>query len=160
VNAFYSTPSFYVDQKKLDKTVTWEVRQDDIFPLADNAHHYWSGYFTSRPALKRQVRPTPHTRTALCRCARDQLPSRTDRSLQVRIATNFLQAARQLEVIAKTTKQEVNTSSTKSSPAVGDSWSDSLEGAIGVATHHDGMSGTERQDVSDDYEQVLLSTAL
>ena len=80
--------------------------------------------------------------------------------MQVRIATNFLQAARQLEVIAKTTKQEVNTSSRKSSPAVGDSWSDSLEGAIGVATHHDGMSGTERQDVSDDYEQVLLSTAL
>jgi alpha-mannosidase len=68
VNAFYSTPSFYVDQKKKDKTVTWEVRQDDIFPLADNAHHYWSGYFTSRPALKRQVR----------------------------FATNFLQTARQV----------------------------------------------------------------
>eukprot|EP01046_Picozoa_sp_COSAG06_P075622 COSAG06_NODE_23724_length_683_cov_1.054795_2_plen_81_part_01 len=25
----------------------------------------------------------------------------------------------------------------------------------GVATHHDGMSGTERQDVTDDYEQRI-----
>ena len=35
--------------------LTWEVRQDDIFPLGDGGHSYWSGYFTSRPALKRQV---------------------------------------------------------------------------------------------------------
>jgi hypothetical protein len=127
VNAFYSTPSFYVDQKKKDKTVTWEVRQDDIFPLADNAHHYWTGYFTSRPALKRQVR----------------------------FATNFLQSARQLEVVTKTTKEEVDLPTKRFSPPVGDSWTDSLEGTIGVATHHDGMSGTERQDVSDDYEQRI-----
>lgn len=38
VNAFYSTPSRYVDEKKKDTTVTWEVRKDDIFPLADNAY--------------------------------------------------------------------------------------------------------------------------
>ena len=30
-----------------------------------------------------------------------------------------------------------------------------MEGAIGVATHHDGMSGTERQDVSNDYSQRI-----
>lgn len=39
---------------------TMQVRTDDIFPLADNPHNYWSGYFTSRPALKRQV-PTPNS---------------------------------------------------------------------------------------------------
>jgi hypothetical protein len=32
---------------------------------------------------------------------------------------------------------------------------DMLEAAVSLATHHDGMSGTERQDVSDDYEQRL-----
>jgi alpha-mannosidase len=127
VNAFYSTPSFYVDQKKKDTTVQWEVRQDDIFPLADNAHHYWTGYFTSRPALKRQVR----------------------------FATNFLQSARQLEVVTKLTKEQVGDPTVRFSPPVGESWTDSLEGTIGVATHHDGMSGTERQDVSDDYEQRI-----
>jgi len=124
VNAFYSTPSLYVDQKKLDKTVKWEVRQDDIFPLADNAHHYWTGYFTSRPALKRQVR----------------------------FGTNFLQSARQMEILSGVDAKAVGKPTQKFSPKVGTSWTDSLEGAIGVATHHDGMSGTERQDVSDDYE--------
>ena len=38
------------------RQVTWEVRQDDVFPLANEAHAYWSGYFTSRPALKGYVR--------------------------------------------------------------------------------------------------------
>jgi len=32
-----------------------QVRTDDIWPLGDHPHAYWSGYFTSRPALKRQV---------------------------------------------------------------------------------------------------------
>jgi hypothetical protein len=32
------------------------VRSDDVFPLGDNGHAYWTGYFTSRPALKRYIR--------------------------------------------------------------------------------------------------------
>lgn len=94
----------------------WEVRSDDIFPLANEAHAYWSGYFTSRPGLKRQVR----------------------------FASNFLNAARQMEVISGVTAAEVDRPTTRPSPPVGDSWTDSMEGAIAVATHHDGMSGTER----------------
>jgi alpha-mannosidase len=126
VNAFYSTPTFYVEQKKKAQAV-WEVREDDIFPLADAAHNYWSGYFTSRPALKKQV----HT------------------------ASSFLNSARQVEVISGVTAAEVDTPTTRPSPPVGKSWTDSLEGTIGVATHHDGMSGTERQDVADDYAQRM-----
>ena len=44
VVAFYSTPSHYTDAKFLatqKAQVKWEVRQDDIFPLGDAAHHYW-----------------------------------------------------------------------------------------------------------------------
>ena len=126
VNAFYSTPSLYTDQKR-KAGLKWEVRQDDIFPLADAGHHYWSGYFTSRPALKKQVR----------------------------VATNFLSAARQLEVLSGVTAAEVDLPTTRPSPPVGTSWTDSLEGTIGVATHHDGMSGTERQDVADDYSMRI-----
>jgi alpha-mannosidase len=128
INVMYSTPTLYVKakhQETLNQNMKWEVREDDIFPLADNSHNYWSGYFTSRPALKRQVR----------------------------FATNFLQSARQAEVIAKPGKIGVVT--LRPSPPVGDSFTDSLEGTIGVATHHDGMSGTERQDVADDYEQRI-----
>jgi alpha-mannosidase len=62
-----------------------------------------------------------------------------------------LSSARQLEVIAQVDAQDVNLPTTRPSPPVGTSWTDSLEGTIGVATHHDGMSGTERQDVADDY---------
>lgn len=35
---------------------TWTVKTDDFFPYADNPHAFWTGYFTSRPALKRYVR--------------------------------------------------------------------------------------------------------
>ena len=60
-----------------------------------------------------------------------------------------------MEVISGVTAAEVNTPTTRPSPPVGQSWTDSMEGAIGVATHHDGMSGTERQDVSNDYSQRI-----
>jgi len=129
VNAFYSTPTFYTEQKH-KSGLSWEVREDDIFPLADAAHHYWTGYFTSRPALKRQVR----------------------------FASNLLNAARQMEVTSKVTAQEVDTPTIRPSPRVGSGWTDSLEGTVGVATHHDGMSGTERQDVADDYEQRIAES--
>ena len=130
VTAFYSSPSHYTDSLKkvtVAKDLKWEVRSDDVFPLGDQPHAYWSGYFTSRPALKRQVR----------------------------YATNFLAAARQMEVFAGVTAAEVNLSTTRPSPPVGTSWTDSLEGTIGVATHHDGMSGTERQSVSNDYAERI-----
>ena len=129
VNAFYSTPSIYVEQKH-KAGLTWEVRHDDIFPLADGAHHYWSGYFTSRPGLKRQVRQS----------------------------TNTLNAARQVEIFGKVTPDEVKVTTVRPAPPVGNSFTDSLEGTIGVATHHDGMSGTEREDVSDDYEMRIAES--
>jgi len=129
VNFFYSTPSLYTDQKK-KAGLTWEKRYDDIWPLADNPHNYWSGYFTSRPALKRQVR----------------------------VATHSLDAARQMEVSSGTTASDVDTPTTRPSPPVGNSWTDSLEGMIGVTTHHDAMSGTERQDVADDYSERMTES--
>ena len=80
VNAFYSTPTLYTEWKNKNTSVVYEVRKDDIFPLADAAHDYWSGYFTSRPALKRQVR----------------------------FATNLLFAARQLEVATNLTAAQLD----------------------------------------------------
>merc|ERR1719253_1112970 len=130
VNFFYSTPSIYVDWKKKSGQ-TWERRYDDIWPLADNAHHYWTGYFTSRPALKKQVR----------------------------VATHYLDSARQMEIASGTTAADVDTPTTRPSPAVGSSWTDSLEGMIGVTTHHDAMSGTERQDVADDYAERMAESS-
>ena len=36
--------------------MTWEVKTDDFFPYADCPWCYWTGYFTSRVALKGYVR--------------------------------------------------------------------------------------------------------
>ncbi|KAL1005722.1 hypothetical protein UPYG_G00063150 [Umbra pygmaea] len=55
VNVLYSTPSCYL-QEIHRANLTWTVKEDDFFPYADAAHDLWTGYFTSRPALKRYER--------------------------------------------------------------------------------------------------------
>ncbi|XP_055962394.1 alpha-mannosidase isoform X2 [Mercurialis annua] len=55
VNALYSTPSIYTDIKNA-ASVSWPLKTDDYFPYADSSHAYWTGFFTSRPGLKRYVR--------------------------------------------------------------------------------------------------------
>lgn len=83
VNAFYSTPSIYTDAKH-DLDESWPLKSDDYFPwaqcykyicrlciipleflgntiklcirYADRINAYWTGYFTSRPAIKGYVR--------------------------------------------------------------------------------------------------------
>ncbi|XP_051827566.1 lysosomal alpha-mannosidase [Antechinus flavipes] len=55
INVLYSTPACYLWE--LNKAnLTWSVKQDDFFPYADGPHQFWTGYFTSRPALKRYER--------------------------------------------------------------------------------------------------------
>ncbi|XP_071359928.1 lysosomal alpha-mannosidase [Trachinotus anak] len=55
VNVLYSTPSCYL-QELHRANLTWSLKTDDFFPYADSAHDFWTGYFTSRPALKRYER--------------------------------------------------------------------------------------------------------
>ncbi|KAK7311284.1 hypothetical protein RJT34_09318 [Clitoria ternatea] len=55
VNALYSTPSIYTDAKYAANE-HWPLKIDDFFPYADHPNAYWTGYFTSRPALKGYVR--------------------------------------------------------------------------------------------------------
>ncbi|XP_042461803.1 alpha-mannosidase At3g26720-like isoform X1 [Zingiber officinale] len=55
INALYSTPSIYTDAKHAANEA-WPLKMDDFFPYADRANAYWTGYFTSRPALKAYVR--------------------------------------------------------------------------------------------------------
>ncbi|KAG6556620.1 hypothetical protein Mapa_001561 [Marchantia paleacea] len=112
VNVFYSTPSMYLDSKHAANE-TWPVKEDDFFPYADCPHCYWTGYFTSRAALKRYVRRL----------------------------SGVLQAARQLEFIVGKNETGPNT--------------DSLEEAMAIVQHHDGVSGTERQHVANDYAKRL-----
>ncbi|XP_041362774.1 lysosomal alpha-mannosidase-like [Gigantopelta aegis] len=57
VNLIYSTPSCYTYQlNRADKT--WTTKADDFFPYASRAHGFWTGFFTSRAALKNYNRRT------------------------------------------------------------------------------------------------------
>jgi hypothetical protein len=55
ITLFYSTPGAYIDSLN-KQNLTWPVKYDDMFPYSDNPQDYWSGYFSSRQAAKKQVR--------------------------------------------------------------------------------------------------------
>ncbi|KAI9114327.1 hypothetical protein K1719_014555 [Acacia pycnantha] len=55
VHALYSTPSIYTDAKYAANEA-WPIKTEDYFPYADVINAYWTGYFTSRPAIKGYVR--------------------------------------------------------------------------------------------------------
>ncbi|XP_020878111.1 probable alpha-mannosidase At5g66150 isoform X1 [Arabidopsis lyrata subsp. lyrata] len=112
VNALYSTPSLYVDAKN-DANVTWPLKTGDFFPYADRAYAYWTGYFTSRPALKRYVRAL----------------------------SGYYMAARQLEFRVGKKSGGPNTCS--------------LGDALAIAQHHDAVTGTAKQHVTNDYMKRL-----
>jgi len=127
VRMLYSTPTDYADAKNKDQTVTWSVRKDDLFPYREGEHVFWSGYFSSRVALKRLVR----------------------------FSTNLLNSARQLEFMTRGLLSIVTDENTAHAPVVGSGWTDSFEGAVAVAMHHDGISGTAKQAVTNDYAQRI-----
>ncbi|XP_066256477.1 lysosomal alpha-mannosidase-like [Euwallacea similis] len=59
-NLVYSTPSCYVkavhDEAEAKNKNEWPLKQDDFFPYASDPHAFWTGYFTSRPTVKRYER--------------------------------------------------------------------------------------------------------
>ncbi|KAK7376119.1 hypothetical protein VNO78_34973 [Psophocarpus tetragonolobus] len=103
VNALYSTPSIYTTAKNAANQ-TWPLKTNDYFPYADAPNAYWTGYFTSRPALKGY-------------------------------------ATRQIEIF-------VGKKSTKYN-------SFDLGDALGIAQHHDAVSGTAKSHTTRDYVKRL-----
>ncbi|KAM6307824.1 LOW QUALITY PROTEIN: lysosomal alpha-mannosidase, partial [Podargus strigoides] len=55
VHALYSTPSCYLWALH-GANLSWPLKTDDFFPYSDGRHQFWTGYFSSRPALKRYER--------------------------------------------------------------------------------------------------------
>ncbi|GIY01661.1 lysosomal alpha-mannosidase, partial [Caerostris darwini] len=112
VNVFYSTPSCYL-QALNQANQTWTAKLDDFFPYASDPHAYWTGYFTSRPSLKRYER----------------------------VGNNKLQVCKQLT--ARADIEEITL--------------DFLKKAMGIMQHHDAITGTAKQHVTDDYYQTLAA---
>ena len=149
VDIFYSNPEIYTDCKYVDllrttsqhstkrdsndATMTseqssWNIKKGDWFPYADCDHCYWTGYFSSRQGLKRLER----------------------------VGSSFLLAARQIQSIRELNGKDLGSFAreklTSDSEAESEliprlkTWNPSplyeLDDAMGVAQHHDAVSGT------------------
>ncbi|XP_059613211.1 lysosomal alpha-mannosidase isoform X2 [Phlebotomus argentipes] len=118
-NLVYSTPSCYLKSLH-DAQITWPTKTDDFIPYASDPHAFWTGYYTSKPALKRLER----------------------------MGNNFLQTCKQLTAFA-TEKTEKSLK-----PHL-----DYLTEVMGVLQHHDAITGTSKEHVTQDYT-VQISSAL
>ena len=99
---------------------TYPTKNDDFFPYSDNEHSMWTGYFTSRVALKGFVKDM----------------------------SRFTQAARKhLSELKISGASDIVKDNAK--PIEEAIWG--MEMALGILQHHDGVSGTARQHVTDDY---------
>ena len=105
VSTGYSTPSLYVAAKNAEP-LTWTVTTTDFFPYASAPHSYWTGYLSSRPALKRMVR----TSSAFLQMAR-QLEFWSGQPAAEAMATGVLEEAvavsQHHDAVAGTSKQHV-----------------------------------------------------
>merc|ERR1719187_2008698 len=108
MNLMYSTPSCYLKAVH-QSNVSLSVKSDDFFPYASDPHAYWTGYFTSRPALKGMIRK----------------------------ANGLLQACKQAESRNAHTDEDPRLMVAKRS--------------VAVNQHHDAVTGTAKQHVTDDY---------
>lgn len=115
VNVFYSNPSQYLSAI-YPLNASYPVKTDDFFPYADQTNAYWTGYFTSRPALKGLVREEGRFLQASRRLATQLLWEKSSDYLQKHFgsldkALNELEAALAIaqhhDAVAGTEKQAV-----------------------------------------------------
>jgi len=142
LNIFYSSPERYTNCKYADSKqervndikaskhnpATWKTKHKtgDFFPYADCDHCYWAGYFSSRQGLKRLER----------------------------VGSSFLHSARQIEAM-----MTLYTGSKQTNDDSESSWTSSplysLDDAMGIAQHHDAVTGTSKQHVAYDYAKRI-----
>lgn len=133
VNVLYSTPSCYL--KALNESGTlFTDKSDDFLPYSSNVDSVWSGYFTSRPTLKRLDK----------------------------VANNWLQACKQIDVLAGNphNRYAKQIGKLKESVAVfqhHDAVVGKLSSVICIQTYYLTCThqGTEKQHVANDYVKQL-----
>jgi hypothetical protein len=107
-----------VKKHTLEKNVKFPAYSGDFFPYADNDDSYWTGYYTTRPALKRRIRETG----AMLRSAEILYSLSAD-------TNNFEEEEMRKLVEARR--------------------------HLALVQHHDGVTGTSKQYVADDYMSKL-----
>ncbi|VDP44385.1 unnamed protein product [Schistosoma mattheei] len=146
VNLLYSTPACYTKavNDEFNRIGTISRRGGDFFPYASGPHSYWTGYYTSRPALKYYVRQ----------------------------ASNLLSMCEQVStnIIVHLHVDRLSQMNDYQKQIITDELIDALRQTLGVLQHHDAVSGTEKQHVANDYAwrltkatkfcQLLISQSL
>uniref|UniRef100_A0A6G1SA06 Lysosomal alpha-mannosidase n=1 Tax=Aceria tosichella TaxID=561515 RepID=A0A6G1SA06_9ACAR len=136
IHIFYSTPSCYqyaiYENANREKRFNLPEKYDDFMPYDSSSTVWWSGYFASRPSVKLIERDT----------------------------ANLLQLTRMLSLA-----DLLRTSSTLSTrDKRNGGWIDGVRSheskclrylweVLGDLQHHDAITGTEKQHVTDDYER-------
>ena len=54
IHVLYSTPACYVQSLQSNTEHVYPLKSDDFFPYANRPNSYWTGYYSSRPAVKLQ----------------------------------------------------------------------------------------------------------
>ena len=137
INVLYSTPDQYVKAKHA-YGAAWQLRGDDFFPYANDANTYWTGYFTSRPGLKTNVR-----KSGAYLAAARQLAS-LDALASAGAMGGEGGGAGRLAVAAGCTPAPTWLAAL-----------DKLEDATAIGQHHDAITGTSKAHVAADYAARL-----
>ncbi|KAL7059478.1 hypothetical protein AAHC03_013087 [Spirometra sp. Aus1] len=138
VNLLYSSPTCYTKAVNLEfnRQGTIPGRGGDFFPYASSGNAYWTGFFTSRPALKYFVRQSSSLLT-MCEQLHVLRPNLGA------VNTSVLSVGGLRRIITLKPDQVV----------------DNLRRVMGVMQHHDAVTGTEKQHVADDYAERLQEAA-
>ncbi|CAI2734863.1 unnamed protein product [Schistosoma spindalis] len=118
INVFYSTPACYTKavNKEFNQIGIIDRRGGDFFPYASSSYTYWTGYYTSRPALKYYVRQASNLLT-ICE--------------QIHLFANYILNQK----YHNENDENIN----------------NLRNMIGILQHHDAITGTAKQHVTNDY---------
>uniref|UniRef100_A0A915HUZ6 Alpha-mannosidase n=1 Tax=Romanomermis culicivorax TaxID=13658 RepID=A0A915HUZ6_ROMCU len=100
-------------------------KSDDFFPYAGSNHSYWTGYFTSRPTFKGYVRGV---------CLKDTYGALV---IYSKYANRWMPSHNWIHSIGEMSMFCVKYKN------------------LGIVQHHDGVSGTAKQHVTDDYSKLL-----
>ena len=125
----YSTPTQYFDSV-LKSGVNFEKHSNyDFFPYADNAHCYWTGYFTSRANLKGLIK---------------QL------GLYINITNRLL-----FEIFMENDKNKIKKNKKIIEKTIECIYL--ARGNLGVLQHHDAVTGTSKEKTNKDYENMAIN---
>jgi lysosomal alpha-mannosidase len=124
----YSTPSKYFSDV-LERQSDWsEYKNYDFFPYAEYPYSYWTGYFTSRPFLKGFVRETGNYLTTSSKFIVEYM---------LKNAVKFTKATKIDGAITSLFNMREN---------------------LAICQHHDAVSGTAKEKVSEDYIALLAGS--